>query len=243
MTVYKKERERERGGGGGWGQKKYSEWVTGTQRSDICQIQWTSSGGRDGITDTNECEMIRIKHTRTAGTSTESEGRKNNGKDCRQLLPKEKTSLSDGALSKGKLNGLFFPFFSLYLFNPLSARPSFQLWYPGGQRLKVSSFSWSGVKSPSKCFSNTEPTTIIASRDEKRCNAPVQWTRLVHSSSLRLIAQWSTPEMSRMTAFLRCPRTAARPSCNCTSGSTSTKTAKCETVAASGLGNRLLKTC
>ena len=55
--------------------------------------------------------------------------------------------------------------------NPLSAKPSFQLWYPGGQRLKVIFFSWSGVKSPSKCFSNTEPTTIIASRDEKRCNA------------------------------------------------------------------------
>ena len=55
------------------------------------------------------------------------------------------------------------------VFNPLSAKPSFQLWYPGGQRLKVISFSWSGVKSPSKCFSNTEPTTIIASRDEKRC--------------------------------------------------------------------------
>ena len=25
--------------------------------------------------------------------------------------------------------------------NPLSAKPSFQLWYPGGQRLKVISFS------------------------------------------------------------------------------------------------------
>ena len=69
-------------------------------------------------------------------------------------------------------------------FNP-SAKPSFQHWYPGGQRLKVISFSWSGVKSPSKCLSNTEPTTIIASRDEKRCNASVQWTRSVHSSSLR----------------------------------------------------------
>ena len=74
--------------------------------------------------------------------------------------------------------------------DPLSAKPSFQLWYPGGQRWKVISFSWSGVKSPSKCFSNTEPTTIIASRDEKRCNAPVQRTRLVHSSSLRLSDQY-----------------------------------------------------
>ena len=74
--------------------------------------------------------------------------------------------------------------------NPLSAKPSFQLWYPGGQRLKVISFSWSWVKSPSKCFSNTEPTTIIASRDEKRCNAPVQRRRLVHSSSLRLSDQY-----------------------------------------------------
>ena len=71
-------------------------------------------------------------------------------------------------------------------FNPLSAKLSFQVWYPGGQRLKVISFSWSGVKSPSKCFSNTEPTTTIASLDEKRCNAAVQWTRSVHSSSLRL---------------------------------------------------------
>ena len=53
----------------------------------------------------------------------------------------------------------------------MSAKPSFQLWYPGGERLKVISFSWSWVKSPSKCFSNTEPTAIIASRDEKRCNA------------------------------------------------------------------------
>ena len=73
--------------------------------------------------------------------------------------------------------------------NLLSAKPSFQLWYPGGQRLKVISFSWSCIKSPSKCFSNTEPTTIIASRDEKRCNASVQWTRSVHSSSLRLSDQ------------------------------------------------------
>ena len=72
------------------------------------------------------------------------------------------------------------------LINPLSAKQSFQLWYPGGQRLKVISFSWSWVKSPSTCFSNAEPTTIIASRDEKRCNASVQWTRLVHSRSLRL---------------------------------------------------------
>ena len=54
---------------------------------------------------------------------------------------------------------------------------------------KWSFFSWSWVKSPSKCFSNTEPTTIIASRDEKRCNASVQWTRSVHSSSLRLSDQ------------------------------------------------------
>ena len=81
-------------------------------------------------------------------------------------------------------------------FNPLSAKLSFQVRYPGGQRLKVISFSWSGVKSPSKCFSNTEPSTIIASRDEKRCNASVQWTRSVHSSSLRLRLRWPTPEVS-----------------------------------------------
>ena len=73
--------------------------------------------------------------------------------------------------------------------NPLSAKLNFQLWYPGGQMqgLKVISFSWSGVKSPSKWFSSTEPRKIIASRDKKkRCNAPVQWTRSVHSSSFRL---------------------------------------------------------
>ena len=82
-----------------------------------------------------------------------------------------------------------YEFYSSRMFNPLSAKPSFQLWHPGGQRLKVISFSWSGVKLPSKCFSNTEPITIIASRDEKRCNASVQWTRSVHSSSLRLSDQ------------------------------------------------------
>ena len=45
--------------------------------------------------------------------------------------------------------------------------------------------------------------------------------------------------MSRMTAFLCLTCAAVWPSCSCTS--TSTKTAKCETVATSGLGNRLLK--
>ena len=68
--------------------------------------------------------------------------------------------------------------------NLVSAELSFQLWYPGGQRFKGISFSWSRVDSSSKCFSNTEPTTIIASRDEKRCNTSVQWTRLVHSLRL-----------------------------------------------------------
>ena len=116
--------------------------------------------------------------------------------------------------------------------NPLSAKQSFRsdhLWYPmaSGQRLKVISFPWSWVKWPSKCFSNTESTTIIASRDEKWCNASVQWTRLVHSSSLPA-ARWPTPEMSRMTAFLRCPRSAAWPTCYCTA--TYTKRAKCKTV-------------
>ena len=88
--------ERERGGGGGGEkkggrereikEKKYCEWVTGTHCSDRCWIQWIPSGGRDGITDTKECEMIRIKHTRTSGTSKECEGRTNNGKQCQQLL-------------------------------------------------------------------------------------------------------------------------------------------------------------
>ena len=126
----------------------------------------------------------------------------------------------------------------LRFFNPLSAKPSFQLWYPGGQRLKVISFSWFWVKSPSKCFSNTEPTTIIASRDEKRCNAPVQRTRLVHSSSLRLSDQYR--KCHGWLLFFAFPTLQAWPSCSCTSASA--KTAKCETVATSGLGNRLLKT-
>ena len=130
-------------------------------------------------------------------------------------------------------------FFSRKL-NPLSAKPSFQLWYPGGQRLKVISFSWSGVKSPSKCFSNTEPTTIIASRDKKRCNASVQWTRSVHST-LKYASVINTGNVTDDCFSSLSPRcSAAWPSCSCTS--TSTKTAKCETVATSGLGNRLLKT-
>ena len=122
--------------------------------------------------------------------------------------------------------------------NPLSAKASFQLWYPGGQRLKVRYFSWSRVKSPPKCFSNTKPTTIIASRNEKRCNAPVQRTRLVHSSSLRLSDQYR--KCHGWLLFFAFSRAAASPSCSCTS--TSTKTASCETVATSSLGNRLLKT-
>ena len=121
--------------------------------------------------------------------------------------------------------------------NPSSAKPSFQVWYPGGQRLKVISFSWSQVKSPSKCFSNTEPTTIIASRDEKRCNASVQWTRSVHSTPLRL----SDQHRKCHGWLLFFAFTALHPDCSA-AASTSTKTAKCETVATSGLGNRLLKT-
>ena len=101
----------------------------------------------------------------------------------------QQTGQNEHCLSMG-VNGKRQKFGMSFLVNPLSAKPSFQLWYPGGQRLKVISFSWSWVKSPSKCFSNTEPTTIIASRDEKkRCNASVQWTRSVHSSSLRLSDQ------------------------------------------------------
>ena len=126
----------------------------------------------------------------------------------------------------------------LYSINPLSAKASFQLWYPGGQRLKVISFSSSGVKSPSKCFSNTEPTKIIASRDEKWCNVPVQWAQI---GALKFVTpQSSTLEMSRTTAFLRFPRAAAWPSYSCTS--TYRGTEKCKAVATSGLGNRLLKT-
>ena len=88
-------------------------------------------------------------------------------------------------------------------FNPLSAKVSFQVWYPGGQRLKVISFSWAGVKPPSKCFSHTEPTTITASRDEKRCYAAVQWNQIGELKFVTL--RWPTPEVSRMTASLRSP--------------------------------------
>ena len=86
------------------------------------------------------------------------------------------------------------------ILSPLSARLSFQVWYLGGQRLEVS-FSWSGVKSSSKCFSNTKPTTINASPDEKRFNTAVQWTRSVHSSH----------------------RSAVRPTCSCASTYTKTE--------------------
>ena len=51
---------------------------------------------------------------------------------------------------------------------------------------------------------------------------------------------WSTPEMSRMTAFHSSPRAAAWPTCSCIS--TYMKTAKCKTVAISGLGKRFFKT-
>ena len=53
-------------------------------------------------------------------------------------------------------------------------------------------------------------------------------------------ASVTTPEMSRMTAFLRFPRAAAWPSYSCTLACTIT--AKCKTVVTSGLENRLLKT-
>ena len=124
------------------------------------------------------------------------------------------------------------------LVNPLSAKASFQLWHPGGQRLKVISFSWSGVKSLSKCFSNREPTKIIASRDKKTVHCPCPVSQI---GALKFVTpQWSTPEMSRMNAFLRFPRAAAWPSCSCTF--TCTITAKCKKVVTSGLENRLLKT-
>ena len=123
------------------------------------------------------------------------------------------------------------------IFNPLSAKQSFQLWYPGGQRLKVISFSWSGVKSPSKCFSNAEPTTIIASRDEKRCNASFQWTNLVHSRSLRLRDQHR--KCRGWLLFFAVPDLQPdQRDCTATCG----KTANSKTVETSGLGNRLLKT-
>ena len=118
-------------------------------------------------------------------------------------------------------------------FNPLCAKQSFQLWYPGGQRLKVISFSWSWVKSPSKCFSYAEPTTIIASRDEKRCNASVQWTRLVHSRSLRLRDQHR--KCHGWLLFFVVPDLQPDQR-DCTA--TYRKTANSKTVETSGLGNR-----
>ena len=110
-------------------------------------------------------------------------------------------------------------------FYPLSAKHSFQLWYPGGQRLKVISFSWFWVKSPSKCFSNTEPTTMIASRDEKRCNASVQWARLVHSRSLRLGDQHR--KCHGWLLFFAVPDLHPDPKCCCTA--TCRKTANSKT--------------
>ena len=124
-----------------------------------------------------------------------------------------------------------------YIINPLSAKLSFQVWYLGGQRLKVISFSWSGVKSPSKCFSNAESTTIIASRDEKRCYAAVQWARSVHSSSLRFGDQHR--KCHGWLLLFALPRAAAWPTCSC--ASTYKKTVKCKTVVTLGLRNRLLK--
>ena len=73
------------------------------------------------------------------------------------------------------------------LINARVRKPSFQLWYPGGQRLKVISFSLSGVKTPSKCFSTTEPTTIIASRDENGAmplSSEAEWCTEVRYTSV-----------------------------------------------------------
>ena len=121
---------------------------------------------------------------------------------------------------------------------PLSAKPSFQLWYPGGQRFKAISFSWSRVKSPPKSFSNTKPTTIIASRDEKRCNAPVQRTRSVHSSSLRLSDQYR--KCHGWLLFFAFP--ALQPHRPAAVHPRPRKQRSAKRVARSGLGNRLLKT-
>ena len=69
------------------------------------------------------------------------------------------------------------PMPSTVQFNPLSAKLSFQVWYPGGQRLKVISFSWSGVKSPSKCFSlihRINNDNCITWRKTVLCRCPVE---------------------------------------------------------------------
>ena len=100
------------------------------------------------------------------------------------------------------------------------------------------SFSLSAGKSPPKCFSNTKPATIIG----------ITWRKTVQSLSpvdqidaLKFVTpRWPTPEMSRMTAFLRRLRAAAWPTGSCTSTYTEQRSAK--TVTTSGLGNRFFKT-
>ena len=62
--------------------------------------------------------------------------------------------------------------------NPLSAKQSFQLWYPGGQRLKMISFSWSGVKSPSTSSSNTEPIVRRPTSDFEKSVDIGGWTNV-----------------------------------------------------------------
>ena len=99
-------------------------------------------------------------------------------------------------------------------------------------------WKWSWAKIAVKVLfqHRTNIHNCITWRKTVQCLCPVN-----QIGALKFVTpQWSTPEMSRMTAFLRCPRAAAWPSCSCTS--TSMKIAKCETVATSRLGNRLLKT-
>ena len=67
----------------------------------------------------------------------------------------------------------------------------------------------------------------LTGRKTVQCPCPVN-----QIGALKFVTpQWSTPEMLRMTAFLRFPRAAAWPSCSCTS--TSTQTAKCRAFAQS----------
>ena len=79
---------------------------------------------------------------------------------------------------------------------------------------------------------------IIASRDEKRCNASVHCTRLVDPSSLRFVDQHR--KCLGWLLFFAVP--ALQPDRSCRGTSTYTKTATGKTVATSSFGNNLLKT-
>ena len=106
--------------------------------------------------------------------------------------------------SNGKNQIRAYDFELQFSFNKLSAKLSFQLWYPGGKCLKVISLSWSWLKSPSKCFSNKKPSTIINFHHVTRNRTAPLASKTNWCTQVRY-TRWPTLEMSRMTAFLRCP--------------------------------------